>query len=248
MSDEIPIPETDEPADLRPAEAAWKRWSQSPTPESLAGALKALKPTLDRAVRRNPGVNPAVLGGEAKRLAIQAIKSYDPERGTALSSHVFNHLLPLGRHTRDMTKIVPMPRSSVDDASHYRQGIRDFYEENNREPNDDEMSDLFKLDRPGLARLHRITRGEFAEGQLESEPEVEREDPRLTLWADFVYHDLNPQDKSIMDYKTGRNEHPILSSQEVADKLGLHVTYINRRAADISRQILDGLNSTRKGE
>ena len=233
-------------SDHEQSKASWDKWKEHPSPENLATVLHHVQPVLDKAVAGHPNVNKGLLGGQAKQLAVQAIKTYDPASGANLHTHVFNHLLPLGRQSQELTRIINLPRNARDDASHFKKGMSDFYEENNREPNDAEIQDLFGLDKRGLKRLHRITRYEFPEGQLEESPNVQQEDPKLALWIDYVYHDLDPMGKAIMDHKMGRNGRPILSSPEVAAKLKIDPTYVNRRAANISKQILDGLNQTRE--
>lgn len=227
-----------------PSVPEWNQWRDNPTPENLSSVLKVVQPTLDSAARRYPHINPAILGGEAKRLAVQAIKSYEPGAGASLTTHVFNHLRPLSRYSQTVTKAINVPRGAREGYAAYLGAKRDFMEENNREPHDAELMDILGVNRQKLTRLHQLGTYEFPEGQLENSPDVtNQDDRRLDLWADYVYHDLPDRDKMIMDLKMGRNGQQTLDSTAIAAKMGLHPSYINRRAQEIGQRILDGVDS-----
>lgn len=222
----------------------WEGWKKNPNPQTMAGVLRAVRPTIDSTIKRYPGINPAIIGGEAKRLAIQAVKTYDPTQGASLPTHIFNHLRPLQRYSQTVTKAVNVPRNAREGYARYMGVKKDFFEENNREASDAELQDLLGINRKGLSKLHQLGHYEFAEGQLESMPDQpDEDDPVLDLWADYVYHDLNDRDKLIMDYRLGRNGQKVLSTQEIAAKLKIHPTYVNRRAEEIADRILKGVNS-----
>lgn len=223
---------------------AWERWKSKPNPANMAGVLKTVKPIIDRSVAKFPRYNKTVLGGEAKRLAISAVKSYDPAQGTKLSSHIYNHVKPLGRFSADLGSAVRKTRLERDRTAQYMGALRDLTETNNREPSDDELRDHMGVDGKTLFKMRLAARGEVSEGQLEYLPsEEEEEDPRMALWLDYTYRDLDPKGKLIVDYKLGRNGREKLTTEQAAEKLGLHPDYVNRKAGEIAKRILDGANS-----
>ena len=59
----------------------WQNWKRKPGPESMAKVLNSVRPIINKSVSKFPKYNSAILGGEAKRLAIVAIKTFDPDRG-----------------------------------------------------------------------------------------------------------------------------------------------------------------------
>jgi hypothetical protein len=220
---------------------AWSHWKDNPGPERMAAALRSVRPIIDKSVSRFSRYNAAIMGGEAKRLAIAAIKTYDPSQGTKLSTHVYNHLRPMGRHAADLGAAARKSRLDRERTAEYLSAVRDLTETNNREPSDDELRDHLKVDRKTLSKMRQASGGEAAEGQMEYLP-GEDEDPRLALWTDYVYHDLDPTGKLIMDHKLGRNGRPVLNTEATADRLGLHPDYVNRRAGQIAERILSGAN------
>jgi hypothetical protein len=251
------IPSNTQPVVVDPADEApdasprghqeWSQWKAAPTPGNLSLTLKALDPVISKAVSRYPKFHPAVMNAEAKRLAIGAIRSFDPNESASLSTHVFNHLRPMSRFSEEASRAVVIPREARTDVANLSKMQRDFMEENNREPNDSEIQDALGISGKKLTKLRNLSHYEFAEGALEESPESQQDDPMVRIWADYVYHDLNPRDKAIMDHRLGRNGRPVLSTEETAAKLGIHPTYVNRRAQEIAEKILRGINESRGG-
>lgn len=239
------VPAVDERVEA-PGLKAWKNWQASPSPQTMSVAVKSVEPAIQTAISRFPKINPIIARSEARRLAISAIKTYDPSQGAALSSHVFNHLRGLQRFNQEKVKdVVSVPRSAREEYGQISAAERNFLEEKGRYPSDTEISDLTGFGGDKLKRLRGYAKYDFAEGATEGAPDVSGEkDSTLGLWASFVYHDLNPRDQLIMDYKMGRNGRETLSSDEIAKRTGFHPTYINRRAAQIAQKILDGANQT----
>jgi hypothetical protein len=210
----------------------------------MAGVLRSVRPIVDKAVSRFPKYNAAVLGGEARRLTIAAVKSFDPAQGTKLPSHIYNHLKPMGRFASTLGSVSNKSRLDRERTAEYLKGIRDLTEINNREPLDEELRDYLRVDQKTLSKMRQASTAEVAEGQMEFLPDQQDEDPRMALWTEYVYRDLDPRGKLIMDYKLGRNGKPMLGTEELALKLNLNPDYVNRKAGEIAKRILDGAGSS----
>lgn len=233
---------TTSPAGPDPAIESWRRWKQLPSPQTLSGVLKVVQPTIDGAVRANPRLNPGVVAGQAKQLAIRAIKSYEPERGASLSAHVFNHLRPLSYRAAEMTSVLPRSRYTIEEVSKLRNARRDFLEENGYEPDDNEMMERLGVDRKRLKRLNQLALTEVPESALEYLPDAPGQEPdEDNLWVDYVYHDLDPISKRIMDLRTGRNGNKIHSVEETAMKVGISPGAVSLRAKSIAERIAAGM-------
>lgn len=220
---------------------AWDRWSKAPSPASLSGVLKTVKPVIDGAVARNKGVNEGLLRSEAKRLAIQAFKTFDPAAGASLNTHVFGHLRSLGRFSQKMTRAIDVPRERNEEIGRLVKFERDFQEQNLRDPLDEEVQDHFGISSKKLTKLRGGVFYEFPEGGLEGDLEFDPEESRLARWSAFVYQDLPPKDRLIMDHMTGAGGRPPLSPNDLAAKMGLDPSYVRKRAATIAQKILEGV-------
>lgn len=222
--------------------SAWSSWKQSPNPNSLSTALRSVDPVIEKSVSRYPGMNKSLMRSQAKSLAIQAFKTYDPESGASLSTHVFNHLRPLSRFADRQTKVVSVPRDFRAQVSGFIKFKQDFLEEQGREPSDDEIANRMGLSKKQIAKLNQGSFYELAEGGTEAPVEVSSDDDALGTWVEFVYHDLPERDKLIMDYRIGRNGKPVLSAEQIAQKMNIDPSYVRKRSAVISKRILDGVN------
>lgn len=224
-------------------ESAWKKWKSNPSPESMATALNSVRPVIGKVLDQVPGKSRDLMGSEAKRLAISAIKSYDPQHGTSLSTHVYSHLQPVARGSSRFTDVIHRTRTDKNLVSQYLDGINTLSQQLNREPNDDEIVSHLKITPKQLEKMRRVAVGEISEHDyLPDEPHSETGDG-LSLWSDHVYSRATPQSKLIFEYKTGKNGRPTLSSSEVAQKLGLSEVYVNKKANEMANQILEGVNS-----
>lgn len=231
----------DAPAEMSAA-ATWQAWKRMPGPAAMAATLKTVRPLLDKAVSGNSNASKELLTSEAKRLAIGAIKTYDPSKGTALTTHIYSHLKPLRGYADKTTSVIHRTRTDNTLTRRYLEAQNELGQTLNRPPTDDELSDKLQVTGKDLEKMRRVSVGESSEEDFSSRAPSEG-DPAIGLWADYVYSTLNPVSKKIFEMKTGRNGQPMLSAAEVAAKLGISEVYVNRRAGEIAQQILDGADA-----
>ena len=226
-----------------PVSHAWQAWKRNPNPANMSAAIKSVKPLIDRSVRGVGHASPEMMSAEAKRLAIGAIKSYDPQHGTALTTHVYNHLRPLRGYSEMTTAAIDRTRTDNTLAKRFLEARSTLGQTLNREPTDDEMTDHLKCRHKDLEKMRRVAVGEMPEEDYSTHASADPGDAAAGLWADYVYSELPPMDKKIFEMKTGRNGQTLMSTTEVAAKLGLSEEYVNRRAGNIAGKIVDGANS-----
>jgi len=221
----------------------WEQWRKHPTPQNMGKIVESFSSMIGSVASQNKGVNQSLLRGRGKRLVIDAVKSYDPNSGSKLSTHVYNYLRPMNRQAKALTEIAPLSRHHGDQAASFVRFIQDFSEENGREPDNSEIQDALGLSKRRLEAMNRFVKYEVPEGQLVGDVDQDEQDKdmaRLDLWSDYVYHDLTSIDKKIMDFKMGRNGEAQLGNEEIAHKLKLSPMEVSVRAGKIAQKILDG--------
>jgi DNA-directed RNA polymerase specialized sigma subunit len=224
-------------------DGAWKKWRSSPSPQTMAVALNSVRPVINKVLDQVPGKSRDLMGSEAKRLAISAIKSYDPQHGASLSTHVYSHLQPVARGSSKFIDAIHRTRTDRNLVSQYLDGVNTLSQQLNREPNDDELVSHLKINPKQLEKMRRVAVGEISEHDFTPDDNSQGQDDNLSLWSEHVYSRVDPKSKLIFEYKTGRNGRPMLSSSEIAAKMGLSEVYVNKRANDMANQILQGVNS-----
>jgi DNA-directed RNA polymerase specialized sigma subunit len=224
----------------------WSQWKKKPTKQNLIGAVKSLDKEIGNfANSYSSTVNPSVVRSQAKLLAVDAIKTYDPKMGSALKTHFFNHVKPLARNTKNITETVALTKHYETNSNRYVNFVRDFIGEYGREPDDTEIMDGMNISGRQLSVLNKASKYEMPEGQLENfdfESKNQQHDHKIDLWTEYVYHDLSPANKKIMDMKLGRNGHEPMTNIQIAQKLGMSPKEITVRTEMLAKKIMEGVN------
>lgn len=225
-------------------EEAYGVWKQKPTPENMGSLLEKAGPTIDSALRSYAGGNPA-LKARAKKLAIEAFKTYDPKRGAKISTHLMTQLQPLTRQAREFSQVTKTPERVSADLYKMKQAELEHFDQHARPPSDKELADRSGLSVRRLGKLRRYNLGEVSESGLtemdEGEqatmyPGVNKLDPHA-VWLEYVHHDLAPIDQKILEWRTGFNGNEVLPNNEIAKRLKLSPGAISQRAAKIAQKL-----------
>jgi DNA-directed RNA polymerase specialized sigma subunit len=196
----------------------WRQWKKSQNPQDLQKLLDQMQPIISREVNKWAGaMSRSLLEAEAKRLAVEAFKSYDPNQGTALSTYVASRLPKLSRMVYATQNTARLSETKALLFHTYNTATNELRDKHGREPTNEELADHLGWSKKKLEQFQRqATRKEFIES--EEHPDHETAEDHL---ADFIYHDLTPLQKQIFEYTTGYGGKPKLSGKEIMSKLGV---------------------------
>lgn len=216
-----PFDATRQDADL----AAWRAWKAAPTDMNASALLKQVDPLIQKEVNKWSGaLARPLLETEAKRLAMEAFRSYDPAKGAALGTHVVNQLQRISRLTYTHQNLARLPENKALLFNTYSTAHAELSDQHGRAPTADELADhlrwpLKKVEeyRKAVGRKERLESGGlFGTGDAG----LYNEDVQSHA-LDFIHHDLPAQHKAIFEHLTGYGGAPILSNQEIKEKLNL---------------------------
>ncbi len=176
---------------------------------------------------------------QAKKLSLEALKSYDPSRGAALGTHIVNQLRRLYRSNYEASQALRMSEELQSGAALYRQALDELTAKLGREPTLTELQDATGWTKSRISRLQHQMRGETPASMFEFDPgvvELDEADYRI----DFVYNDLSPRDKKIFEWTTGYGGAPKMPKVEIAERLGVSPVVISQRASMIAKRIMEG--------
>ena len=219
----------------------YTQWKQKDTPQTRHGMLKAVQPIIDRTVA-SYGSHPYITG-QAKKLALQALHSYDPQQGK-LQSHIQSQLRGLQRIAAQQDQIISLPERVMLDRRDMLQAETELEDRLGRIPSMHELANHTGLTPKRIGYI-RGTSPAVASGSLRGEngepvdPAVQslQKTPDLSLWERMVYEDLSPRDKVIYDYTLGSHGIQKLSASQLAVKLGVTPAAISQRKAIIQQQL-----------
>ncbi len=221
-------------------------WKAKPTPATTGMMIKRLNPTIDRAVAAHVGQGGPLLKSQARRLAIQALNSYDPAKA-GLKTHLMNQLQGLRRVARQQNQVIRVPERVSLDQGRLVEAENMLKDQFGRDPTADELADYTGLSMRRIKHV-RSFKPTMAEGTLEGYAEQQDEPgggfmPAVAStgpdpWLEMVYYDLDPINKKIMEWTLGLHGQKPLSNQRIAQKLGVSPGAISLRKATI-QNILD---------
>lgn len=225
-------------------ENEYNNWLADPTADNLNVLLTALSPTLTSEIHRYPGPK-SLLRGQAKLLAIKAIKSYSPDKGTALKSWVVSQLKPLYRYNHKL-RPVAVAELNVRKAAEIYNITNQLTQELGRIPTDGELSDHIGISSKKLNYIRSQVRPTIFEATpvTTNEEDTELSAPVQTvstigLAKDVVHSTLDPRQRMVFEHKTGFKGKPILTNKEIALRLGVTPSMVTQMSGDIGKKLIE---------
>lgn len=229
-----------------PLNAAYEQWNNAKRSKATAGPLLvALTPTIDAALKSYAGGDDQ-LRTRASIMAIDAAGRYSPKTGVQLSTYVSSYLRGLNREFAKRSQMVHIPEGSRLEWLKLEKASRDLEIEHGREPTLDELADNTSLSIKKIERLRKQNRGEASESQLLTEQGdtlFARTDDPQRIWADYVYHELDPVDKKIYEWSTGFGGSATLKKMDIAKRLKISAPAVSARINKIITRLQEGANA-----
>lgn len=217
----------------------WNNYKATNKPEDRAKLLRQFEPIIFKQVNKWSGVVPnSVLTNEAKLLALKAFDTYDPKKGTQLSSHVVNNLAPISRVVYSHQNTARLPENITLKIRSYNQAVDHLTTVYGREPTTDELHQELGWPVNELNRIQNYMTKDLVEskGGLNDKFYSNDEDEDADL-LNALYFDLTPQEKQIMEYRAGFNGKPKLSNPEIMKKLGLNQSQFSYKLTLLTNKI-----------
>jgi len=221
-------------------------WSKQKNRKNLDAIFDHFSDTISSAVHTYAGkhVSPTI-HLKAKLLVAEALHKYNPNKGAPLKSYIYTQLQPLYRYASRQGVAVTLPERAYNDMRKVQQAETDLFDVLGREPNMDELADYSGMGITRIQKLnkkyrpHQVLGSFFESGDEDSNlhaPTVNHYNPQQA-WSDYVYHDLDPINKKIYEYRTLKTP---LANSEIAKRLKLSPSAVSQRAGTISEKLAEG--------
>jgi DNA-directed RNA polymerase specialized sigma subunit len=217
-------------------------WKADPTKERMALLLAKVDPVIDKAVSSYGGSSGPSLKVRAKIMAAQTIAKFDPTKGMHLNSYLIQNLQALNRERADRQNVIHIPEASLLAKHKIYAAATELKSELGRDPTIDELSDHTGLDSKALAAAKRYGRttstsaGESDKGDQGAHSQGDF----AQVWMDYLYHDLEPRDKKIMEWTTGYGGADIKRKGDIARELGVSAAAVSLRINKILKRMEEG--------
>ena len=199
----------------------YNTWNQTKSKRDMTNLVNHLSPLIYREVSRAGGTLPlAALNAEAKTWTIKAIKTFDPSKGFALSTHVMNYLPKVRRMNYKYQHAARLPENMKLEFSKYNNALLNLSDELNRDPTEEEMASHLGWSKGSVVRFKKRVYSDYLESGSDQPTEVVQYSDN-NLLMDSLMSRLTADEKFILNNK-GK-----MSATELATKLGVNNNRLN---------------------
>lgn len=230
-------------------EDSFKAWQTADTPETRGQLLRTVQPVVDTAIRSYAGKTSPAVKGQAKMLALQSFRTYDPSKGN-MKTHLLSQLRRLQRVSGQSSQAIHIPERIGFARKHIREAEESLRDDLGRDPSDLEIANYTGLSLRRLAQVRQANSG-INSGSVIDET-GENYSPQVNMpgntsnadsWQQMVYYDLGQTDQVIMDYSLGLHGSPQLSNTEIATRLGISPGAVSQRKNKIQAMLDEQYNT-----
>ena len=220
----------------------WDDWKSSgEDPDKLRPLLQNLRGAIRSRANRWAGhvdIPPAAVHAEFNKQALHALRTYDPNKGAAVSSWVTTNLKKAQRWITANQNPARILEGRVYKTGLYDNAIATLDDQLGREPTTQELSEHLKWSEPEVSRMQAekrrtLTTGAFDPGYDPTTIMPSREVEILNM----IRTELTPEELLVYEYKTGYGGKPQLKSGEIARKLGVSPSKVTRITQAIGRKM-----------
>jgi len=217
---------------------AWNSWNSSQSKKDLSTLFKRVDPILNKEVNRwsSGAVAAPVLKIEAKKIALGAFKTFDPNK-SKLSTHVTNNLKGLSRTLYTYSNAARLPEHRMIKAKTFIAVEDNLTNKLGRIPTSQELSEKLSWSKKEVGRIRKELRSSYSDSAPVPPGFDSSFDGSSDL--DFIYHDLNNQDKVVFEHTTGYSGASILDGKSLINKTGLTQGQISHSKRRIKSIVLD---------
>lgn len=222
----------------------WRAWKQNPTPDNLNTLLRQMAPIMYSATKINQGtLSPALVEAESKIQAVSAFKSFDPNRGVKLSTHLTNCLQKVNRLNYKYQEIFAVPEQRRIKYTVFHAAKSHLNDTNNRDPTSEELAHHLGWSRAEVNRFNSENRTELSDAQPHAN-DVALHDTTDSTLISYVYNDLTPKNKLLFEHTTGYNNKPILNNPQLMKKLDMTQGQLSYAKKQLTHHVKGMLGST----
>lgn len=219
----------------------WRQWRKTGRSDVLKKLLDRLQPLIYREVAKwGSTVPPAALESKGRLLTVEALKSYNPNRGAAIGTHVTARLRKLSRYVYPHQNVARLPENKQLMFNTVTVAQNNLQDTLGREPSVEELADELKWNPRKVADFQRS----FGRRELvESEGAFLELHQDSSVLTDFFYHGLPAKDQRLFEDITGYGGSKPKSNAQLRRKYRLtqgQLSYKKRKFTEDVKAIQQG--------
>lgn len=217
------------------ADPAWLRVQKGDAAAS-SEFIQSVTPTIDKCIASFAN-NDSSYKTQARILALEAAKTYDPEKGSNIDTHVYNHLKRLQRLSAQRSNLTKISENTSLDKLQIARAIREYQADHGTDPSTEDIANIVGMSRKRIDAVMNnkavVPEGVFTNDKGDST--VGSLSTRaIDLYNNAIYDELDNTDKKIYEWATGYGKGERLSNAEIAKRLKISPAAVSQRYAKIS--------------
>lgn len=207
------------------------QWKKTGSKQHLGQLVNQLSGVIYQEVNRQSGSLPnSALSAEAKKWAINAIKTYDPSKGTQLSTHVTNYLQRVRRLNYKYQNAVRLPENMQLLYRQWNLSNQELADQLNRDPTDEELAKSLGWSKPQVVKYRNSLYSDLSESASDKPAEFTHYNENAEL-MEYLMSQLTHDEKFIFD---NVKEMP---APKIAEKLGVNINRYNYLKKQLQKKI-----------
>lgn len=220
-------------------------WQQSGNKEHLSSLLKRYEPLIKKHSARYYGADlpRAAIDAEAKMVAMEAFKNYDPKRGVQLSTYVSSYLPKTRRFVINHQNAVRLPEGLALRIGAYQNANQELTTNLGRSPNAQELADHQGWSIKDVRKIRLSTGGAQIQELNDFVPGVANEARRAEIFVDYLYHELDGDQKKVLEHLYGLHGAEKLDTAEaIAQASGMAPARVEKLRGQIAGKMREHLD------
>ena len=218
----------------------WQQWKDGGMqPQHLKPLMQSFKPLVAHRANIWAGkvrdVPASAIRAEFNNQFVQALQTYDPNRGTALGTHITHTLKKAQRFVTTYQNPARIPENRIYRIQELKDATQRLDEEFGRPPTQLEIADHLKWSPRQVEFLQKEVRVSRPTGQFEHDPMTftpSRQQEVLRL----LPYELTSEEKQVFEYLHGVGGKPRLEPGQIAQRLNMSAPKVSRLKKTIAEK------------
>jgi len=221
----------------------WTKWKDGgQKPDDLRPLLKSFKPLIRSKANSwasRADLPPAAVHAEFNKQFVNALKTYNPNKGTALGSWVTTNLQKAQRWVSQYQDPTRIQENRYYKAGEWDNALATLDDMLGREPSTREMAEFLGWSEAEAGRMESEKRKSLYSSGFEGYDPTSIMPSREAEKLRLIRYDLSPEELQVFDYTVGANGKQQMRPGEIAKKLRMSPSKVTRIRNAIAKK-LDG--------
>lgn len=218
----------------------WKAYKATGDQRVLGEIVEHLKPKMERNIKAKfsrANIPYSAIRAKGMALTVDAINTYDPTKGRALSSHAFEYWKKLHRYVDQQKQPVRISESQSGKVAPYLETVKQMEDRLGREPSSQELADELGWNIRDINKMKREITFEVPITSWEGFQSIQTTTHEDDLLDNVYKFDMSPEEQFIFEHSTGYNNAEKLAATDIAQRLNILPSQVSQKKKAIAKKI-----------